>query len=67
MGYGANKRQTIEQQIAQTYRQIARQVEIIGALRAQGYPTAGAERVLDYLKHGLERRKADRTRLQNPD
>jgi translation elongation factor EF-4 len=67
MVYGANKRQTIEQQIAQTYRQIARQLEIVGALRAQGYPTAGAERVLNYLNDVLERRKADRTRLQNSD
>jgi hypothetical protein len=67
MVYGANKRQTIEQQIAQTYRQIARQLETVGALRTQGYPTAGAERVLNYLKDVLERRKADRTRLQNSD
>ena len=70
MGYSENRRQTVEQQIAATDRQIARQLEIVDALRSRGYPTAGAERQLDYLRQVLERRKSGshagaRFRLRN--
>jgi hypothetical protein len=58
-------RQTVEQQIALTYRHIARQHQIIQALRSQGYPTDGAERLLDNLKHRQERHKALLARLLN--
>ena len=68
MGDGGNKRQTVEQRIGLTKSQIARQLQIIEALRSQGYPTDGAERVLDYLKHVLQLREADIRLLQDrPD
>jgi hypothetical protein len=39
MHNGETERQTVERQIALTYRQIARQLKIIESLRLQGYPT----------------------------
>jgi DNA-directed RNA polymerase specialized sigma54-like protein len=64
MDDGRNKRQTVEQRIELTQRQIARQMEIIQALQSQGYPTDGAERVLDGLRHVLQLREAELRRLQ---
>ena len=59
MDDGRNKRQTVEQRIELTQRQIGRQ-----ALQSQGYPTDGAERVLDGLRHVLQLREAELRRLQ---
>jgi hypothetical protein len=47
--------------------QIARQLEIIDALRSQGYPTDGAERLLADLKRVLELNKAYFSGLQDSD
>ena len=65
MDNGEVKRQTVERQIAQSHGQIARQLEIIEALRLQGYPTDGAERRLAALKHALQFHQAHLARLQN--
>ena len=67
MDEGGNKRQTVEQRIGLISRQIARQLEIIEALQSNGYPTDGAERVLDRLKHVLQLREAELRRLQDSD
>jgi hypothetical protein len=58
------ERQTVEQQLAQTYGQIARQLDIIESLRLQGYPTHGAERLLVDLELLQERHKAHLAQLQ---
>lgn len=61
------KRQTesVQRHIAQGYRHIARQLEIIKALRAQGYPIEGAEQQLADLKRALQSHKARLARLQD--
>ena len=48
---GDTKRETIEQRISRGRRQIVRQLEIVQALRLQGYPTDGAERLLINLEY----------------
>jgi len=50
MGDGETKRQLVERQIALGRKHIARQLEIIQALRSQGYPTGGSERQLTELE-----------------
>jgi hypothetical protein len=67
MGFGETERQTVKQHIALGYRNIARQFEIIEALRRQGYPTEGAERRLAELKRVLQSHKEHLARLQNSE
>jgi hypothetical protein len=59
------ERKKVQQRIDLGYRQIARQIEIIQALRSQGYPTDGAEGRLAKLKHHQQLHKAHLERLQN--
>jgi hypothetical protein len=65
MAHGDTEQQKMQQRIALGYRRIARQIEIIQALRSQGYPTAGAERQLANLKHRQQLHKARLARLQS--
>jgi hypothetical protein len=51
------ERENVERHVREVHRHIARQLEIIEALRLQGYPTDGAERLLADLKRALQHHK----------
>jgi hypothetical protein len=55
----------VERQVHDGLVQIARQLEIIERLRAQGYPTAGAERLLADFERAQRLHEAHLARLQN--
>jgi len=61
------RRLRFEQYVEQGYRDIARQLEIIEALRLHGYPTDGAERRLARVKHALQINKARLAQLPEAD
>jgi hypothetical protein len=57
----------VERQVHEGLGQIARQLEIIQRLKSQGYPTAGAERLLAYFERAQRSHEAHLARLQNSD
>jgi hypothetical protein len=65
MRKGETERQMVDRHIAQGRENIARQIEIIRKLGLQGYPTAGAERLLATFEQAQRLHEAHLARISN--